>query len=65
MTFDEWFDLHFVGGNLRSREPMFLHERDRLVAREAWDAALKSAQADACGSQKPGRTMRPFEPGLD
>lgn len=63
MTFDEWFDLHFVGGNLRSREPMFLHERDRLVAREAWDAALKNDRANAC--PKPVRTMRPFEPGLD
>lgn len=61
MTFDEWFDSHFVGGNIRAREPMFLHDRDRLVAKEAWDAALKSAHA--CADRD--RTMRPYEPGLD
>lgn len=63
MTFDEWFENHFVAGNIRSTyEPMFLHDRDRIVSREGWDAALRYA---ALPSEEQERRMRPYEPGLD
>ena len=63
MTHDEWYENHFVAGNIRSTyEPMFLHDRDRIVSREGWDAALKYA---AMPSEDPKRRLRPYEPGLD
>lgn len=46
MTFEEWYENLFVAGNIRGREPMFLHDRDRVVATEAWNAALKYANTD-------------------
>jgi len=64
MTFDQWFSERFVGGNINSKyEPMFLHDRDKVVAKEAWDAALKYANERQAKTSE--RVLRPFEPGLD
>jgi hypothetical protein len=64
MTFQQWYENHFVAGNIRSSyEPMFLHDRDKIVAQEAWDAALRYANERQAKTSE--RVMRPFEPGLD
>lgn len=70
MTHDEWYENHFVAGNIRSTyEPMFLHDRDRIVSREGWEAALKYANERQAKTQTvpelSERVMRPYEPGLD
>ena len=66
MTFDDWFDEYFVAGNIRGLEPMFLHERDRIIGREAWNAALKYAEVpNTRANPECERPPRPYEPGLD
>lgn len=56
MTFETWFNNHFVSGNIQSTT---LHERDRIIAREAWDAALTLGST---GQQQERMTV--YEPGL-